>query len=370
MLANRSAALVLGLLIGCVCSTVTAADWQYQVETDRPARKGKPQSSAIGNLWLPGGVKQVRGLVLGGKTLLERQILTDSRIRKAAAEKGLGVLYFEPALDAVFNYVENDSGRRLEQALKELANKSKHPELEHAPLLTVGHSTGGIFCRNVAFWKPERVIGVIHIKSGNFQDGVWDESRSLAGVPFLAINGEFEDCGPAGGDLGRGLRAEYSLDEKDKKRKNQTQWVMIRMQMMARRAKNPDNLMSLVIHRGGGHTDWDGRLSALCAQFIRGATDARIPSDPPQEKTVQCNTLAARDGWLSDADIKSPQFATAAHADFAGDKKLAFWHVDQSMAEAIDKYHAGNWDHADPTAGQPNSKRYVPPVILRDKVDQ
>ena len=40
-----------------------------------------------------------------------------------------------------------------------------------------------------------------------------------------------------------------------------------------------------------------------------------------------------------------------------------------AMAEAVDKYHAGCWDHPDPTAGQPAARRYVPPPVLQDAVD-
>jgi len=238
------------------------------------------------------------------------------------------------------------------------------------PWITIGHSTGGIFCRNVAFWKPRRVIGVIHIMSGNFQDGIQDKTRTVAGVPFLAINGEFEDCGPAGGDIGRGLRAAYSLHPDNKKKRNQTQWILVRSQMMARRSRNADNLMSLVVHRESGHISWSDDMTALTAQFIRSAADARIPKTDPDGKTVVlCRKLTAKDGWLSDADIKSPKFKPAPHADYKGDKLLAFWHVDEAMARAVEKYHNRGWKDADPTAGTPAKKRYALPPMLRDEID-
>jgi hypothetical protein len=349
---------------------VGTKQWHYTVDVPRPPRRGKPQSPAVGHLWLAKDVKLVRGLIVAGKTSLEKRICLDPQIRRAAAEKGMGVLYFEPALDALFNYVQRKSGEKLEAALAKLASTSGHPELEFAPMLTVGHSTGGIYCRNVAFWKPHRVIGVIHVKSGNFQDGLWDKSRSIAGVPFLAINGEFEEFGPKGGDLGRGLRSQYSLHPSDKKKKNQTQWVMIRMQILDRRRKDPNNLMSLVIHRGRGHGGWDDDMSRLCALFIGGAADARIPPEPPDGKSeVRCRPLTAEDGWLSDADIKAPRFPPAPWGQYKGDRKLAFWHVSKAVAGAVAAYHAGKWEHPDPTAGQPIKKRYYPPPILQDVID-
>jgi hypothetical protein len=111
-------------------------------------------------------------------------------------------------------------------------------------------------------------------------------------------------------------------------------------------------------------------MSAICAQFVRSAADARLPDEPPRGKgAVKCLPVTNADGWLSDADIKDPQHNTAAFADYQGDKRLTFWHADQAMADAIDKYHAGKWDAPDPTAGQPVERRYYPPPILQDTID-
>jgi len=344
--------------------------WDVAITLPRPPRKGKPQKPSIAHLWLPKGKGKIRGLILAGKIRLESRICNDPVIRKAAADKCLGIVYFEPHFNAIFNYATTDSENDLEKALSRLAKKTGRPELGCVPWITMGHSTGGIFCRNVAFWKPQRVIGVIHIMSGNFQDHIQDKSRSLAGVPFLAINGEFEDCGPAGGDIGRGLRAAYSLHPDNKKKRNQTQWILIRTQMMARRRKNPDNLMSLVVHRESGHVSWSDDMTALTAQFIQSAADARIPKSKPSGKmVVACRKLTAKDGWLSDADIKAPKFKPAPYDKYKGDKALAFWHVDEAMARVVEKYHARGWKDADPTAELPAKKRYRPPTMLQDEID-
>lgn len=351
--------------------TVDGKVWQGSVEVARPPHNGRPQPATVGFYWLPPDCKTVRGLIAAGRILLERTICEDPQIRKAAAEKGLGILYFDPHLDGVFDYVHRGSDQVLQTALAETAKKSGHPEIEQAPLLTVGHSTGGIFCRNVAYWKPERVIGILHIKSGNLQDMLPDKSRSLAGVPFLAMNGEFEEYGPMGGDLKAGLRSEYSLNPADKKQDNQTQWVMIRMQLLERRKKNPDNLMSLVVHRNQGHTTWDDRMSAIAAQFIRSAADARLRPSPSGGTTpVRCTVLKAADGWLSDADIKAPKFKAAPYKDYQGDRTTAFWHLDQAMADAVGRYHAEPWPAPDPTAGKSTAERFTPPPVLQDSIDK
>lgn len=366
------AVMALTALLGVWAQPIVAqaADTEVKVEIPRPPRRGQAQKPATATLWLPDGIQHVDGVVLAGKISLEKSILRGSEFRKACREMNLATLYADPHFDAVFDWVGRDSAKRLEDALAGLAKKTGHPEIEFAPLLTVGHSTGGIFCRNVAYWKPHRVIGIIHVKSGNFQDGLYDMQRSLAGVPLLAINGEYERFGPKGGDLKLGLRSAYSLHPDDKTKKNQTQWVMIRMQMLSRRLKNPDNLMSLVVHRNFGHGGWDGDMDRLCGQFVRSVCKARLPGKAPYKAEVHCRKLTAEDGWLSDPDIKDPKHEPAPHAKYAGDKKLAFWHVDGDIARAVHKYHSGEWAYPDPTANQPAEQRYTPPAILRDLIDR
>jgi hypothetical protein len=380
---------ILALLLGaCAAPAANQGDdgdkppeklWQYELKVPRP---DKPKKAAVAHLWLPEGVEAVRGLIVADSIDLGGTVSRSPQVRAAATEKKLGILFFSPGLDAVFNWAQRDSEDRLLWTVKQLAARSGHPELERVPWLTVGHSTGGIYARNVAYWKPHRVLGVLHLKSGNLQDGLFHlkdsyleahpeaRSLSLAGVPFLAINGEFERYGPKGGDLGVGLRKRYSLQPEDKKKRNQTQWVMIRMQLLDRRRKNPDNLMGLVVERGGGHTSWNEKMSEISAQFVRSAADARLPDEPPAGKVVRCRELSAEDGWLMDPDIKDPEYKPAPYAEYQGDKTLALWYVDEPTAKMVWEYHnSGEWQDPDPTAGEPVEQRYYPPPILQDPVD-
>ncbi len=316
---------------------VDPKDWHHKVEIPRPPRKGKPRGPAIGHLWIPPKTKTLRGLIVSEKTLLEKHLSTSPIIRKTATQEALGILYFEPGPNPFFPYGEfGDCDRRFLKCLDELARTAKRPEIRRAPWLTLGHSTGGIFCRNLAYWQPDRVLGVIHIKSGNMHHGIHYPKRdSLKGVPFLAINGEFEEHGPEGG-----IRKEYG---------RQTQWVMIRKQMLARRRQAPEHLMSLVVHVGGDHTNWSDDLSRLCAMFIHKACECRLPSQPSGgSKPIVCDEIDVESGWLTDSDLKDPEHQPAAHADYSGDKGLAFWHFDEEMARAIRDYHKSKFTEPDP----------------------
>jgi hypothetical protein len=142
------------------------------------------------------------------------------------------------------------------------------------------------------------------------------------------------------------------------------------MQLLDRRRKNADNLMGLVVERGGGHNSWNEKMSEICAQFVRSAADARLPDDPPAGKVIRCKELSAEDGWLMGPDIKDPEHKPAPYEKYEGNKTLALWYVDEPMAKMVWEYHnSGEWEDPDPTAGEPVEERYYPPPILQDPID-
>jgi len=363
--------LVCGALAVLALCRATAADnpelWSCNVAFPVAPKGDKPQPPGTAYLWIPEGVGKIRGLLFPGTIIIGAKLARDPLVRAALAEQRMGGLYLDPGLGS--NLIRG-GGEKLEGLLRELAAKSGHPEIAFAPLLPAGHSTDGLFCRNVAYWKPDRVIGVLMLKSGNFPHAIEDLTRSLAGVPLIMISGEFEEYGPEGGDLGVGLRSQYSDHPTDKKKQNQTQWVMARMQMLGRRQKNADNLWALVVHRGKGHTSWDDEMRDLTCKIIRSFAEARIPAgDPDSLAEVRCVPLTAKEGWLYDADIKAPAHATAPFANYAGNKVHAFWVPDKALAEAITTYHARGWTVADPTASDPPETRFAPPPELADLID-
>ncbi len=346
--------------------TLNEKDWTVIVQRPQPPRRGKERPPVDAGLWLPEGVERVRGLFFPGMVMIEKKLAMNPKVRAALAELGMGVLWYPLGSNLI-----HGQGAYLEETLAALAAASGHPEVEFAPLLTAGHSAAGLFCRNVAYWKPHRVIGVVMIKSGNFHHAIEDTSRSLAGVPLVHFSGEFEEYGPEARDLHRGLRPQYVTTGPDGKSRNQTQWVMTRMQMLRRRRRNEDNVWTLVVHRGGGHTAWNADMTDLFIRYVRSVAALRIPKGPPDGKTeVRCVPVTAEDGWLYDADIKNPTHKPAPYAAYTGDKALAFWAPDEATAVAVWTYHQREaWSHPDPTAGQPPEARFEPPPILRDYLD-
>jgi hypothetical protein len=308
------------------------AAWQYRVplEADRPGSKG----GACAYLWLPPASETLRGLLVGG----EAEYAVSPAVRQACAENDLGIVLFRGYLGLFRFWLEGDrDAEKLLRGLDLLADRTGHPELRRVPWITFGHSTGGIFCRNVAYWKPDRVAAVIHYKSGNFhqRSHLPPGDASLAGVPVLVINGQCETYGP------EGVEQPDERDKRlDKRYGRETQWVYVRSDIQKFRRRDPNHLMSLLLDLGGDHFFGSPELWEHAALFIRKTARYRIPARlPPGDEPVPCLPLKAEDGWLTDPDLKHPTHPPAPYTDYTGDKAAAFWHYDREAAEATVAHH-------------------------------
>lgn len=294
-------------------SSAEPANWQYQVpfETAKPAKDGKPGQAF---LWLPPESKTLRGLLIGGQLKIDLDLALDHGVRRACTENDIGLVYFVPHVSALFPYWTegNTDTKRGLKSLDDLADRSGHPELRRVPWITMGHSTAGIFSRNVAYWQPERVAGVLHIKSGNFhQKDHLPAGATLTGVPLLAINGQFETFGPEGG-----IRPEFGRE---------TQWMFVRKDIETFRKQDANHLMSLWLDLGADHFHGSRETADLAALFIRRTAKHRLPSELPNgDGPIRCFPLKAEDGWLSDTDLYQPKHKPAPFKGYTGDRSGSF----------------------------------------------
>jgi len=307
-----------------------AATWQYRVSFDRgPDKRGQRREPGDVLLWLPAESETIRGLLLVGRLGIEGELIVDPQVRDACRENDLGIVYFTPHLSGVFHYWEpgNRDGETLLRALDDLAECSGRDEVRRVPWITAGHSTAGIFARNVAYWKPDRVAGILHIKSGNFhQREHLPPKGSLAGVPLVAINGQLETYGPEGG-----IRPEFGRE---------TQWVFVRQDIRKFREREPDHLISLLVHPGADHFHGAPEIACCAALFLAKTAEHCLPAElPGGSGPVACLPLAAEDGWLSDPDLYEPKSPAAPYDEYTGDKNAAFWHYDREIARATVEFH-------------------------------
>ncbi len=341
-----AAVIVFASVVSCLnyaCKSGQAEIYQYAI----PAKSfdGKEITAF---LWVPPNADRLRGVLVGGQILMEQPFARDPAIRQACTDEKLAIVFFSPPLDAVFNYKEKGSGELLQQTLDALAAHSGYRELSHAPLFSFGHSVATIFARNVAFWQPKRVFGVLLFKGGmGFPAN--DPEANVLGVPIMAIKGQFEEFGP--GPSGA-LR-----DFEDR----ETAWQGTRNGLLTLREKDDRYLVSLLVDPGGSHFAWSSDMSPTVAMFIRKCAKARIPDWPLDTKAaVVCREVDPKSGALSHAELGKPEHAGTDYPSYKGEPKNSFWHLDAELAQACDAYHAGKMNKkpqfvtfADPNNGKP-----------------
>ncbi len=293
-------------------SWAAAAVFQYMV----PAATAKDASAAF--LWIPPKAQQVRGVVMGGMTLAERELAKDQDIRKACAKENLAIVFLKCGLGAV----------DVQKVLDDLANASGYRELSVAPLFFVGHSAGGPQAKACAIGMANRCFGLVQ-----YRGGIPGGPESVPpGLPSLMMIGQFDEFG--------------GIMRNDAGRET---WEGGRDALASFRAAHERNLASMVVEPGAGHFAWSDRNAAYLAMFIRKAAQMRIPDWPANAtEPVRCKEIDHRSGWLTDLTIKSPGgFPPARFGQYQGDASKAAWHFDREMAEATVAYHAGGFGKKD-----------------------
>jgi hypothetical protein len=286
------------LLLPVFAICAPAAVFQYQLEV--PARKG---TSTV-HLWIPAAAERVRGVVVSGMTLMEKDFSIDPVIRAVCADEGLAIIFSQAGL----------GGLPIPQVLADFAAVSGYAELAQAPLFLVGHSAGGPQAKQRAIEFADRCFGLCQYRGGA-PDGM------PAGIPTLMMVGQYDEFG---GDMRLADGTE--------------QWMRSRDGLATWRAEDPARLASLVVEPGAGHFAWSERSAAYLALFLREAAHARLPAEPG-------GALRAVDpatGWLTDLGaIGAAGAAPAAAATYAGDRGRTSWHGTEALAQATVAYHTG-----------------------------
>jgi hypothetical protein len=305
----------------CCAGPVPAAVYQFAVPT-----KDVEGREIAAFLWVPPAADRLRGVLLGGQTLMEDAFAADPLVRRACTDEKLAIVYFVPPLDATFDYRGNGAGAALQPALDRLAAASGYRELSVAPWCPFGHSVSSIFAIRVVCWAPERCFGALSLKGG-LPLPADDPAASVAGVPVLAIKGQFEEFGPGPSGVLR--------DFEDR----ETAWKGMRRIILGLREKDERHLIAYLVEPGASHFAWSERLAPYAAEFVRQAARQRIadwPADAAQP--VKCRPLDPTAGALTGPELGRERRAAAA-ADFAGDRRNAFWHLGLDLAKQADALH-------------------------------
>ena len=297
------------------------------------------------SMWIGDPSKPVRGLILTSMVRNEIEFNYDEKIRNTCKEKGLALVffyktrtgdYYDGGALSVFDKTKGHDTVLL-KVLHDFSEMVNKPEIEHAPWLTFGHSTAGNFARNIAWWKPERMFGVIFYKTGGYDPPVWVEHPDTArflNVPWLSVAARNDKFGP--GENG---------------------WLIQRMQMMPWRERG--SLMSQIVEplEEEGHSLWRPFNGPYFAMWIKKAVDGKIPADTiAKEGTVPLKEISLSTGVLSDTLTEIVMDSARIRDNLLRyyydvepkDRGEMFWHFDDEMAITWVHYEHMHFDEFKP----------------------
>lgn len=283
---------------------VTDAQWAASV---KQKGEGKRQDVKF-DLWIPEGVRVVKGIIVlsghgSGESVLVNRTQA-AMLHAVARELQL----------AIFKFLGDPMQRGfwprslLYDRLKAFAEKSGHPELQHAPLFLYGHSNGTGFSAIFPATEGQRVWGWVSMRPGiTFQ--VYQPGA--AQVPGLVIFGEDDQF------LVRPSREEN-------------------LAVVPLMRKKHDALWNFAVEPKTGHGPGD-KTWPFVFSFLRHSFAARVPADAdPRTGPVRLNTLAVASGHLGQnwnaAQGGYQTLPVAPYADFTGDKSTASWLISAAYA--------------------------------------
>jgi hypothetical protein len=205
----------------------------------------------------------------------------------------------------------------LQNALKQFAEESKHPELVNAPYAATGFSAGGGFARRLLMADPDRLIAAVIVGSTLKLNG--KPTAANLGTPVCVINGDLEhEPGEAGG-MARALEpvlAEY--------RPKGALWGWMAVQ-------------------GVGH-EMAGQ-EVLAMPLLDAAVRLRYPADGDVRKgPVKLKPVALESGWVADNTTWNSGLTTITSAkEFKGTIAKSSWLLNEDIAFIYRAYATHDW---------------------------
>ncbi len=311
--------LVFALLLLCSALFATAQEWQWSVQLKGfiSSETGKEPTAF---LWIPSDCHQLRAVMVGKHNMSEETLFEMPRFREALSRMGIGLVWITPGIDQQWD-VTKGTQEIFNRMMNDLAEVSGYSELEHIPVVPVGHSAMATYPWNFAAWNPERTLAVISLHGDAPRTNLcgyggenleWGRTRNIDGIPGLMIEGEYE-------------------------------WWEARVNpALAFRMMYPESCISFLCDTGRGHFDVAGQTADYIALFLRKALEYRLSGHPSLNEPVRLKKLNPEEGWLAERwrPEQKDRAKAAPYRDYKGDKHDAFWYFDKEMAGLTEARYA------------------------------
>lgn len=264
---------------------------EYTLKTPRGRDPvlGGARDKVFFNIWLPAGVKVVRGAVCNP---FSRDEAVSSHWKAVCQHWNFAYVQCD------FDAVKKDEFDVLKNALKDLAKKSGHSELAHIPLCFTSMSRGGGMSMQLAELMPERTIASVPVCLE-----VGPASDATRKIPVLTVFGEKD-----------GAQMTKLLARLPIERKLDARW-------------------SIAVQWGRRHEF--GQANNLSFVFLDDVITRRLPRDSEVGKAVALKDIPIEQGWVGDSTTWSSDGKRAViktWSEFKEDRSQACWFPSQRTA--------------------------------------
>ncbi|MGC4235752.1 MAG: hypothetical protein QM594_22445 [Niabella sp.] len=300
-------------------SPARSAEYQWSVKVKgyiSPETNDNPDAF----LWIPPDCRQVRAVVVGQHNMCEETIFEHPAFRKMMTDLGIVIIWITPGIDQQWD-TRNGCQKVFDDMMMALASKSGYTELEHAPVVPLGHSAMATFPWNFAAWNPERTLAIIsyhgdaprtNLTGYGRENLEWGRNRNIDGIPGLMIEGEYE-------------------------------WWEARVNpALAFRMMYPESCISFLCDAGHGHFDVSDEVVDYISLFIKKAIQYRLPHSQSLDKQEPLIKVDNQQGWLAERWYPEQQkrAKAAPFNNYKGNRHDAFWYFDKEIADATESYYA------------------------------
>ncbi len=326
--------------------SVTSAfcQWNHVIDIYHPIR----DKQDIVRVWKPASATKIKGFYLSGGIGNAKSFAESWSLRSHLQASEMGIVYIRTNYlgMSVFDH-ERDSAF-FWHILDTVSHVTGIKEFKHAPWVVFGHSTDGLMAQNISLWKPERTLGILYYKSGNLgnPNNMYEPYKTLDRmdkIPFLAINGRYEQFGPNGPFPGCSSPYPDSCYR-------EVQWWSMRDTLMQLRERGYRVSMAVDHYGNADHDSKTYHSFDLMGAFVEAASKNQLSSEYPTNAPIPIKRINEEDGILGDSaltylmDVGYFYFPTEAPYYFfqTEDVNHKFWMPDRVFTDEWVEFHSGN----------------------------
>jgi pimeloyl-ACP methyl ester carboxylesterase len=319
----------------------------YMVHYQGSANEGELKISANYTLWLPPGVKTLRGVLVHqhgcgpGDDRDARAAAGDLQWQALARKQECALLV--PSYEQSdrkchcrwWCYPQKGSGEKFIQALAELAKQSHHPELATVPWALWGHSGGAMWAGNMLLHYPKHIAAV------------WLRSS----VPIYSAEPYLAEPIPQAA-LAVPVMCNLGTKEGVTVTTNWVAHMWPNVRAFFDESRGQGGLIGVAVDPNSEHDCGNSRYLAI--PWFDVCLTARLPNEAG---SAELKPMPTNDAWLAPLLGNRAQPA----AEFKGDAKTAVWLPNERIAKAWSEY-VQDGNVSDPTPPPPPRDVRVSPA--------